>query len=81
MDRSGKRIEWLADGKPVTVGLTRVGLGPKLLLLPALSSISTRFEMRPLQERLAAHFSTVAIDWPAVGNASLFRCRRPPAGH
>jgi pimeloyl-ACP methyl ester carboxylesterase len=68
VDTSGERIEWLADGKTVTVGLTRVGVGPKLLLLPALSSISTRFEMRPLQERLAARFSTVAIDWPGFGD-------------
>lgn len=63
-----ERIEWLADGKPVTVGLTRLGAGPTLLLLPALSSISTRAEMRPLQERLAARFSTVAIDWPGFGD-------------
>jgi pimeloyl-ACP methyl ester carboxylesterase len=48
--------------------MTCVGAGPKLLLLPALSSISTRFEMRPLQERLAARFSTVAVDWPGFGD-------------
>ncbi|RWD32082.1 MAG: alpha/beta hydrolase [Mesorhizobium sp.] len=67
MDTSEERVEWLADGKPVTVGLTRAGAGPKLLLLPALSSISTRLEMRPLQERLTSRFSTVAIDWPGFG--------------
>jgi pimeloyl-ACP methyl ester carboxylesterase len=37
-------------------------------LLPALSSISTREEMRPLQSRLAADFATVAIDWPGFGD-------------
>ncbi|WP_125000725.1 alpha/beta fold hydrolase [Mesorhizobium tamadayense] len=52
----------------MTVGMTRIGAGPKLLLLPALSSISTRVEMRPLQERLAARFSTIAIDWPGFGD-------------
>jgi pimeloyl-ACP methyl ester carboxylesterase len=62
------RIKWVADGKPVQIGLTRTGTGPGLLLLPALSSISTRKEMRALQERLAAHYSTVAIDWPGFGD-------------
>jgi pimeloyl-ACP methyl ester carboxylesterase len=40
-----------------------------LLLLPALSSISTRAEMRPLMERLAAQFRVLALDWPGFGTA------------
>jgi len=39
-----------------------------MLLLPALSSISTRMEMRPVQERLGAFFSTIAVDWPGFGD-------------
>lgn len=62
------RIEWVADSTPVQIGLTRRGSGQELLLLPALSSLSTREEMRPLQERLAQHYSTVAIDWPGFGD-------------
>ena len=62
------RIEWVADSARVEIGMTRAGTGPALLLLPALSSISTRHEMRPLQERLSAHYSTVAIDWPGFGD-------------
>lgn len=62
-----EQIRWTADGKPVAIGLTRARSGPSLLMLPALSSISTRTEMRPLQERLAASFATVAIDWPGFG--------------
>jgi pimeloyl-ACP methyl ester carboxylesterase len=38
-----------------------------IVLLPALSSISTRHEMRPLQERLAREYSTFSIDWPGFG--------------
>ncbi len=68
MEWTEDRIEWNADGKPVQIGLTRAGSGPRLLLLPALSSLSTREEMRPLQERLAAHYATVAIDWPGFGD-------------
>lgn len=67
MEWTEDRIEWVADDKPVTVGLTRVGTGPGMLMLPALSSISTREEMRSLQERLSEQYSTVAIDWPGFG--------------
>jgi pimeloyl-ACP methyl ester carboxylesterase len=37
-------------------------------MLPALSSISTRAEMRPLAEQLAANFKTTAVDWPGFGD-------------
>jgi pimeloyl-ACP methyl ester carboxylesterase len=63
------RIDWDWQGHSVMVGLTRMGSGPVILMLPALSSISTRGEMRPLQQRLAAEFATVAIDWPGFGDA------------
>ena len=62
-------IDWSWQGAPVRLGVTRMGAGPTVLMLPALSSISTRGEMRPLQERLAASFTTVAIDWPGFGDA------------
>jgi pimeloyl-ACP methyl ester carboxylesterase len=62
-----EEITWRCDGRDVPVGLDRAGAGPTVLLLPALSSISTRREMRPLQERLARSFTTVAVDWPGFG--------------
>ena len=62
-------IDWVWQGGAVRLGVTRMGAGPSLLMLPALSSISTRGEMRPLQERLAAAFTTIAIDWPGFGDA------------
>lgn len=68
MERTEDRIAWQADGRTVELGVTRCGEGPPLLLLPALSSISTRAEMRPLQDRLAQHFATVAVDWPGFGD-------------
>jgi hypothetical protein len=37
-------------------------------MLPALSSISTRGEMRPLAKALAVESMTIAIDWPGFGN-------------
>ncbi|MBN9216989.1 MAG: hypothetical protein J0I79_03450 [Mesorhizobium sp.] len=62
MDWTDEYIEWNADGKRVAIGLTRFGKGESLLLLPALSSISTRAEMRPLQERLGTLSETMGID-------------------
>jgi len=61
-------LTWYADGQRLSIGLDRLGSGPTVVLLPALSSMSTRREMRPLQERLAAHFATVAVDWPGFGD-------------
>lgn len=69
MQVSGDHIDWSWQGKAVRLGVTRMGAGPTILMLPALSSISTRGEMRPLQERLAPAFTTVAIDWPGFGDA------------
>ena len=60
-------IVWSWESQVVRVGVDRLGVGPTVLLLPALSSISTRREMRLLQERLASNFTTVAIDWPGFG--------------
>jgi pimeloyl-ACP methyl ester carboxylesterase len=37
-------------------------------MLPALSSISTRAEMRPLAEQLAFTFTTISADWPGFGD-------------
>jgi hypothetical protein len=61
-------VDWSWQGQPMRLGLTRMGEGPTLLLLPALSSISTREEMRPLQERMATTYATVSVDWPGFGD-------------
>jgi pimeloyl-ACP methyl ester carboxylesterase len=61
-------ITWTWAGNTIRVGCDRSGAGPSILLLPALSSISTRREMRPLQERLASQFTTISVDWPGFGD-------------
>jgi pimeloyl-ACP methyl ester carboxylesterase len=61
-------IAWTWDGETVRVGVERTGEEPTVLLLPAMSSISTRAEMRPLAERLAPGFATVTVDWPGFGD-------------
>ena len=65
----GSAVVWRWKGRDVVVGTTRQGEGPRALLLPALSSISTRGEMAPLAARLAARFTTMTVDWPGFGAA------------
>jgi pimeloyl-ACP methyl ester carboxylesterase len=62
-----RQIVWQIDGHAVALGLTEAGHGPPVLLLPALSSISTRQEMYPLMMHLKDHFHVVTIDWPGFG--------------
>jgi pimeloyl-ACP methyl ester carboxylesterase len=63
-----QRISWRWRDVTIDLGLSIRGEGPTFLMLPAFSSISTRREMAPLQERLASRFRTVAIDWPGFGD-------------
>ena len=65
-----RTLEWTWRGGTIRLGADASGTGPKVLLLPALSSISTRREMRALQERLAQRYSTLAVDWPGFGDAA-----------
>lgn len=65
--RAVETLTWSAGERPVHLSVARAGRGPTVLLLPALSSISTLDEMAPLQERLARRFATIAVDWPGFG--------------
>jgi pimeloyl-ACP methyl ester carboxylesterase len=77
MSTEQTEIAWAWDGETVRVGAERTGAEPTVLLLPALSSISTRGEMRPLAERLAPEFTTVAVDWPGFGDRTGGPFHRP----
>jgi pimeloyl-ACP methyl ester carboxylesterase len=61
-------LGWLWRGHTIEIGIDSRGQGPAVLMLPALSSISTRAEMRPLAEQLASTFTTIAVDWPGFGD-------------
>jgi pimeloyl-ACP methyl ester carboxylesterase len=64
-----RELRWSWQGREMALGLDEAGSGPLLLLLPALSSISTRREMHPLLQRLAAQFRVITLDWPGFGTA------------
>jgi len=63
-----RTLEWNWHGETIRLGADASGSGPQVLLLPALSSISSKREMRALQEGLAPRYSTLAVDWPGFGD-------------
>ncbi len=60
-------LSFTLAGRALTLPMDRIGEGSPALLLPALSSISTREEMRPLATRLAARHRCLVPDWPGFG--------------
>ena len=60
-------IAWQWQGREVVLGLDEEGSGPVILLLPALSSISTKAEMHPLMAQMATKFRVITVDWPGFG--------------
>ena len=56
------------NGHQVALQVDEAGAGATVVLLPALSTISTRGEMRPMLERLAPRFRVIAVDWPGFGS-------------
>ncbi len=63
-----RQISWSWQGRQISLGVDDAGDGPHVLLLPALSSISTRREMHPLMRGLAARAHVIAPDWPGFGD-------------
>jgi pimeloyl-ACP methyl ester carboxylesterase len=68
-----RELGWSWQGQNVVLGMDEAGNGPPVLFLPALSSISTRREMKPLMDCLTPRFRTISVDWPGFGTKP-----RPP---
>ncbi|MDX2232524.1 MAG: alpha/beta hydrolase [Leptolyngbyaceae cyanobacterium bins.349] len=64
-----REFRWNWKGKPLTVAYEVLGEGIPVLLLPALSSVSSRNEMQGLAEHLADRFQVVAVDLPGFGQS------------
>lgn len=64
-----REFRWSWKGTPINVVYEVLGEGTPVLLLPALSSISSRMEMQGIAERLADHFQVVAVDLPGFGQS------------
>jgi hypothetical protein len=64
---TARTILYQASGVDLSLGVDEAGTGASVVLLPALSSISTRAEIYPLMERLASQFRVCSVDWPGFG--------------
>ena len=60
---------WRWENQAVNLVYETLGEGDPLLLLPALSTVSTRGEMRGLAARLADRYRVVAVDWLGFGQS------------
>ncbi|NJO42891.1 MAG: alpha/beta hydrolase [Cyanobacteria bacterium RU_5_0] len=61
---------WNWKKKSIRVVYEVLGEGKPILLLPALSSVSTRAEMRGLAELLSQQYQVFALDWVGFGESS-----------
>jgi pimeloyl-ACP methyl ester carboxylesterase len=61
---------WQWQNQPVTLTSETVGEGAPILLLPALSTVSSRSEMAHLARGLASRHRMIALDWPGFGDSS-----------
>ncbi|SFE97599.1 alpha/beta hydrolase [Methylobacterium sp. 13MFTsu3.1M2] len=66
-------------GRTVPTPCDRIGAGPDALLLPALSTISARAEMRGLAGRLGTEYRCLVPDWPGFGARPRARVPLAPA--
>ncbi|MBO0738854.1 MAG: alpha/beta hydrolase [Alphaproteobacteria bacterium] len=67
-------FQWEWQGRLIEVAYETVGAGRAVLLLPAFSTVSSREEMRPLAEHLAAQdCGCVLVDWPGFGESTRGR--------
>lgn len=60
---------WQWQGRSLTVAYETLGSGRPVLLLPAMSTVSTRNELATLTADLAAEFQVTALDWPGFGDS------------
>lgn len=74
------QFRWTHEGEAMATGVDAGGTGRLAILLPAMSSISTRREMHPLGRLLAADLRCQMPDWPGFGlDAPAGGGRLPPA--
>jgi pimeloyl-ACP methyl ester carboxylesterase len=68
----GGRVQsyrWQWEGQPIAVVYEVLGQGEPVLLLPALSSVSSRVEMAGLARELAGKYQVYGLDWVGFGQS------------
>ena len=67
METTRKNLDLIVAGRPVPTPCDVIGTGRDALLLPALSTISDRAEMRDLAHALGSAYRGLVPDWPGFG--------------
>ena len=70
--------DWRWDQNPISIAYEVMGNGSPILLLPALSTISSREEMRCLGQRLAVNHQVYLLDWVGFGESDRPKLKYEP---
>jgi pimeloyl-ACP methyl ester carboxylesterase len=70
---------WTWQGQSIAVRYEILGQGAPVLLLPAMSTVSTREEMVGIAKALSAHFQVTTLDWPGFGESDRSALAYSPA--
>jgi pimeloyl-ACP methyl ester carboxylesterase len=70
--------DWRWDKHAVSIAYETMGEGSPVLLLPALSTISSREEMRELGRLLSANHQVYILDWVGFGQSDRPRLKYEP---
>ena len=79
MRQETRHLDLAVSGRPCPTPVDVLGDGPTALLLPALSTISARAEMRGLAAALAGDHQCLVPDWPGFGERPRQRLPLDPA--
>ncbi|NES00498.1 MAG: alpha/beta hydrolase, partial [Symploca sp. SIO1B1] len=69
---------WNWQGKQYQVVYETIGKGNPILLLPALSTVSSRTEMNGIAKILATNYQVTVIDWLGFGDSQCPRVDYSP---
>lgn len=76
---AGRTLDLTVDGHRLAIPCDVIGQGPEALILPALSTISSRGEAHALAQNLARDYRCLIPDWPGFGARMRERVPLRPA--
>lgn len=79
LSASIETFDWPQAGRMYRVAYRRFGSGTNVLLLPAMSTVSTCREWEAVANGLASQFTVTLVDWPGFGASSRLRGAYTPA--
>jgi pimeloyl-ACP methyl ester carboxylesterase len=64
-----RQYQWFWQNQPINITYEVLGQGHPVLLLPAFSTVCSRFEMQGLATQLADRYQVYVLDWPGFGDS------------